>query len=136
MALKLDMSKAYNRVEWEFLRRAMLHLGYADKFVSMIMACITSVSFSVLLKGELVGNIKPSKGLKQGDPLSPYLFLVCAMWLQGLLHKAKSEGLIKGVLIVERGHVFLTYFLLMIVDDSLEISRLKVSGVDDLRVGS
>lgn len=64
MALKLDMSKAYDRVEWEFLRRAMLHLGFADRFVSMIMACITSVSFSVLLNGEPVSNIKPSKGLR------------------------------------------------------------------------
>ena len=64
MALKLDMSNTYDRVEWEFLRRAMLHLGFVDRFVSMIMSCITSMSFFVLLNGEPVSNIKPSRGLQ------------------------------------------------------------------------
>ena len=51
MALKLDMSKAYDRVEWDFLERAMLHLGFAGNFVAIIMSCIKSVSYSILLNG-------------------------------------------------------------------------------------
>ena len=103
MALKLDMSKAYDRVEWSFLEKAMLHLGFSKRFVKIIMSCVTSVSYSVLLNGESTGNIKPSKGLRQGDPLSPYLFLICAMGLQGLLHKAESEGHFRGVSICKNG---------------------------------
>ena len=67
------------------------------------MTCITSVSYSVLLNGEPIGNIKPSRGLHKGNPLSPYLFLICAMGLQGLLHKAKSKGHLRGVSICRNG---------------------------------
>ena len=103
MALKLDMSKAYNIVEWSFLEKAMLHLGFSERFVKIIMSYVTSVSYSVLLNGELTDNIKPSRGLCQGDPFSPYLFLICAIGLQGLLHKAKSEGHLRGVSICRNG---------------------------------
>ena len=85
MALKFDMSKAYDRVEWDFLEREMLHLGFVGSFVATIMSCIKSVSYFVLLNGVLGRTINPSKGLRQGDPLSPYLFFLCAMGLQGLL---------------------------------------------------
>ena len=103
MALKLDMSKAYDRVEWEFLERAMRHLGLGEQMVRLIMSCISSVSYFVLLNGQPVGNIKPSHGFRQGDPLSPYLFLMCAMGLQSLLHKVEMEGHIQGVAIYRNG---------------------------------
>ena len=63
------------------------------------MSCIRSVSYSVILNAQPVGYIKPSRGLRQGDPLSPYLFLMCVMGLQSLLHKAELEGQIHGVAI-------------------------------------
>lgn len=103
MAFKLDTSKAYDRVEWEFLERAMKHLRLGVRMVSLIMSCISSVSYSVLLNVQPVGNIKPSRGLRQCDPLSPYLFLICAMGLQSLLTKAEVEGHIRGVAICRNG---------------------------------
>ena len=122
MALKLDMSKAYDRVEWVFLEKIMKKLGFSEKLVTLIMSCLTSVSYAVLLNGQPVGNIKPTRGLRQGNPLSPYLFLLCAMGLQGLLKKAETNGDIRGVSICKNGprvsHLFF-------VDDSVLFCRAK-----------
>jgi hypothetical protein len=97
MGLKLDMSKAYDRVEWKFLETTMQRMGFASKWIELIMACVTSVSYSVLVNGNPVGCFKPSRGLRQGDQISPYLFLLCAETLSSLLFKAENKGFITGV---------------------------------------
>ena len=72
-AVKLDMAKAYDRVEWEYLKRIMLTLGFCDTFVSLIMRCVTSVSLSV--NGVLTDSFRPSRGIR----------LLCAEGLSCLL---------------------------------------------------
>jgi hypothetical protein len=116
MAIKLDMSKAYDRVEWCFLDRVMKRMGFAERWIHLVMMCVTSASYSVLVNGAPVGLISPSRGIRQGDPISPYLFLLCAESLSSLLSQAEIDGSIVGVPTSSRGprinHLFFA-------DDSL-----------------
>ena len=92
MALKLDMSKAYDREEWLFLEKSLLQMGFHGSWVALIMECITTVSYSILVNGEPKGLIKPSRGLRQGDPLSPYLFLFYVEGLNAIIRGAALKG--------------------------------------------
>jgi hypothetical protein len=96
-AIKLDMAKAYDRVEWEYLREIMLKLGFHEGFVSLIMRCVTSVSFSIKVNGVLTQSFRPSCGIHQGDPISAYLFLLCAEGLSCLLKSVGPVHLSRGV---------------------------------------
>jgi hypothetical protein len=96
-AIKLDMAKAYDRVEWVYLRGIMLKLGFVDAFVSFIMRCVTSVSLSVRVNGVLIESFRPSRGIRQDDPISPYLFLLCVEGLSCLLKSRGPVYLSRGV---------------------------------------
>ncbi|KAK5784664.1 hypothetical protein PVK06_039190 [Gossypium arboreum] len=96
MALKLDMSKAYDKVEWPFLKGMMTKLVFVGLFIDFILHCINSVQYSVLLNGDEGSSFKPSRGLHQGDLLSPYLFLFCREGLSALMRLASQERKIFG----------------------------------------
>ena len=84
IGIKTDLSKAFDRVEWPFLEQAMKSLGFSKEWCNLIMECITSVQYQVLINGNPHGDIRPTQGIRQGDPLSPYLFVICT---EMLVHK-------------------------------------------------
>ncbi|XP_074376703.1 uncharacterized protein LOC141718222 [Apium graveolens] len=96
VALKLDISKAYDRVSWDYLWHRMRIMGFNEKWLKWMRLYVTTVQYMVCLNGSYVGPIMPSRGLRQGDPLSPYLFLLCAEGLSNLLNSAAATGSING----------------------------------------
>ncbi|KAL0405476.1 UNVERIFIED_CONTAM: hypothetical protein Slati_3861500 [Sesamum latifolium] len=97
VSLKLDISKAYDRVEWSFLESVLNRLGFHPRFVSLIMTCVTTVSFSYLLNGKQFGFLKQERGLWQEDHLPAYLFLICTEAFSRMIRMAETKGRIEGI---------------------------------------
>ncbi|XP_026453233.1 uncharacterized protein LOC113353984 [Papaver somniferum] len=96
-ALKLDLSKAFDSVEWAFVEKNFFAFGFNKDWCRLIMQCVTTTSFSVLLNGIPGETFTVDRGLRQGDPLSPYLFIVCMEFLSRLLVKAEKDNKITGI---------------------------------------
>lgn len=87
LAIKLDMMKAYDRVSWEFLKFMLQKFQFTEQFIRLIMRCVTSLSILILINGESSQFFCPSRGLRQGDPISPLLFNICMTGMSGLIKK-------------------------------------------------
>jgi hypothetical protein len=86
--MKIDFKKAFDSVQWPFLRQLLLLLGFPNRFVHLIMQCVETASYSVAVNGSIYGFFPGKNGVRQGDPLSPYLFLVCMEYFSRMLRKA------------------------------------------------
>ncbi|XP_021761446.1 uncharacterized protein LOC110726302 [Chenopodium quinoa] len=120
IAMKLDMSKAYDRVEWGFLRKLLVKLGFAGAWVDTIMAFVTTVRYSFIINGVPSDLVTPSRGLRQGDPISPYLFILVADVLSRMLQTASKRNLIHGVRASRNGPEITHLFF---ADDNLLFTR-------------
>jgi hypothetical protein len=127
VAVKLDMSKAYDRVEWNFLEQMMLRMGFAPNWIQVIMNCVRSVTYRVKINGVLSEAFVPEHGLREGDPLSPYLFIICAEAFFVMLQRAQAEGSIEGVRICEGAqtinHLFFTYDSLIVMRENVQSAK-------------
>ena len=91
------MSKARDRVKCHFLEQMMTKLGFPTCFVNLILDCVKSTSFSILVNGHPSRTYMPSRGLRQGDPLFPFLFIICDEGLSTLLRDAEAKNEIHGL---------------------------------------
>jgi hypothetical protein len=97
MFLKMDIKKAFDQMEWPFLLAIMKNLWFNDVWIGWIEACISSSSFSILINGNPFGLISPARGLRQGDPLSPFLFILGSEVFSKLMYNEASLGHIKSL---------------------------------------
>lgn len=94
--LKIDISKAYDRLEWSFFEQMLLKFGFQQTWIQRVMSSITTVSYSFLHNGLFFGDIQPQRGICQGDPISPYLYILCAEGLSALMRRYEKCNLIHG----------------------------------------
>ncbi|XP_074318601.1 uncharacterized protein LOC141655419 [Silene latifolia] len=123
MAIKLDMAIVYDRVEWGFLERVLCVMGFDRQWISRVMECVSSVSFSVLINGKPSRSFRPSRGLRQGDPLSPYLFIMCAEVLSSLMRRAVETNSLHGIRISSSAP---SISHLLFADDSLFFAKANL----------
>ena len=99
---KLDIEKAYDHVNWEALLDLLNRMGFGVKWCKWIHTCISTVQFSVLINGSPNNFFGSSRGLRQGDPLSPMLFLIVMEVLSRMLRRVEGAGLIRGFKVESR----------------------------------
>lgn len=116
MAVKIDLEKAYDRLNWDFIKETLEDIGLPREFVNMVWHCISSSSMRVLWNGEALDEFHPSRGIRQGDPLSPYLFVLCIEKLFQMISCAVDQSLWKPIQ-VSRGGPKISY--LAFADDVL-----------------
>lgn len=105
-AIKIDMEKTFDKVEWSLLLAIMQSLGFANKWFHWILQRVSTISYSILINESPSGFFKPTRGLRQGDPLSPFLFLLIAKALSRDLTQADEQCRIQGIKVSRRGPTF------------------------------
>nr|GEW59931.1 RNA-directed DNA polymerase, eukaryota [Tanacetum cinerariifolium] len=128
MVFKVDFAKAYDSIRWDFLEDVLITFGFGPKWCSWISGCLNSGMASVLLNGSLSAEFQFYCGLKQGDPLAPYLFLLVMESLHLLVSKAIEAGIFKGIKIdssLSLSHLFYA-------DDAIFIGEWSSSNFSDV----
>lgn len=130
MIIKLDLEKAYDRLEWSFIREALIFFNIPSSLISLIMSCVSSSSIAVSVNGCITDSFLPSRGIRQGDPMSPYLFILCVEFLSIKICDANCDIFWKPCKIGGSG---LKISHLFFADDLLFIGEATISNAMTLR---
>lgn len=124
MMIKLDIIKAYDRIEWEFLEAMLRKMGFSEKWIHLVLCCVRTVTYNIVHGDTDIAHFIPSCGLRQGDLLSPHLFIMCAEGLSALIQKYERNQWIKGIKICRKA---LSISHMFFMDDSYLDCSAKMS---------
>ena len=128
MVLKVDLEKAYDRIKWEFLWDTLNLVGFSSKLIEVIMNCQSVGSIKLLWTGAMTGQFRATRSVRHGDPLSPYLFVMCMERLSHVIEEAVLEGRWEPITV---GGVSLSH--LFFADDLLLFAEAREDHVDMLQ---
>ena len=131
LVFKVDYEKAYDSVSWKFLLYMLRRMGFCEKWISWIEGYLKSASISILINGSPTSEFTPQRGLRQGNPLAPFLFNVVVEGLNGLVREAMEKNLFQGF-VVGRNEVKVN--ILQYADDTLFFGKAFVENVKAIEV--
>lgn len=118
MLIKMDIEKAYDTLQWDIILATLVKMHFSSIWIAYIKACLYSTSFSIIVNGSRTDLFHPSRGVRQGDPLSPYLFILVAQNLSAILNYTRQLNLIHGF----SNNLSINFNHLMYVDDLIIIT--------------
>ncbi|PRQ51761.1 putative RNA-directed DNA polymerase [Rosa chinensis] len=111
MAWKIDLSKAYDKLNWQFIEQVLYEIQLPPMLIKLNMSCVTTVSYQIIVNGELSNHFSAGRGIRQCDPLSPYLFVLCMEKLSHQINSAVDFGQWKPIASSQSGpSVFHLFF--------------------------
>ncbi|XP_075111257.1 uncharacterized protein LOC142181712 [Nicotiana tabacum] len=131
---KLDIEKAYDHVNWSFLLKMVEQMGFGQKWINWMKFCISTVRFSILTNGSLEGFFPTHRGLRQGDSLSPFLFIIAMEGLNNMIKAPKVNGWVKGFEVDRNGSNSLEITHLQYTDDTLVFCDAEEEQLRFLRI--
>ncbi|XP_016178547.1 uncharacterized protein LOC107621000 [Arachis ipaensis] len=129
MAIKYDFEKAYDRLRWSFLQQCLMEFGIPNLLVQIIMECILSVAYNVIWNGEKTEEFRPSRKIRQGDPILPYLFVIAMDKLSHLIEESAETLTWKEFKVGKEGSI-ITH--LLFADDLLIFAEANTSQIDNV----